>query len=117
MQNIAVYHCRTIAHWHSHHTVNDKVEAAYRRGEMLVKRHKLLADWCAFCNGARGRQMTRQAILISFVLWVTNDSEPPYQRVTFDSYEDCFAAGRSQVDTMAQMSPDISWQCVSDDRQ
>jgi hypothetical protein len=56
MQNIAVYHCRTIAHWHSHHTVNDKVEAAYRRGEMLVKRHKLLADWCAFCNGARGRQ-------------------------------------------------------------
>jgi hypothetical protein len=56
--------------------------------------------------------MMRQAILIGFALWVTNDSEPPYQRGTFDSYEDCFAAGRSQVDTMAQMSPDISWQCL-----
>jgi hypothetical protein len=58
--------------------------------------------------------MMRQAILIGFALWVTNDSEPPYQRGTFDSYEDCFAAGRSQVDTMAQMSPDISWQCLPD---
>jgi hypothetical protein len=59
--------------------------------------------------------MIRHAILIGFVLWVTNDAEPPYQRGTFDSYEDCFAAGRSQVDTMAQMSPDISWQCLPDD--
>ena len=58
--------------------------------------------------------MIRTAILIGFVLWVTNDAEPPYQRGTFDSYEDCFAAGRSQVDTMAQMSPDITWQCLPD---
>jgi integrase len=35
------------------HTVSDRVEAAYRRGEMLVKRHKLMADWCGFCNGAK----------------------------------------------------------------
>jgi integrase len=35
------------------HTVNDKVEAAYRRGEMLAKRHGLMADWCGFCNGAK----------------------------------------------------------------
>ena len=34
-------------------TVNDKVEAAYRRGQMLAKRHKLMADWCGFCNGAK----------------------------------------------------------------
>jgi integrase len=33
------------------HTVNDKVEAAYRRGEMLAKRHRLMADWQAFCDG------------------------------------------------------------------
>jgi integrase len=32
------------------HTVNDKVEAAYRRGEMLAKRHALMADWERFCN-------------------------------------------------------------------
>jgi len=35
------------------HTVSDKVEAAYRRGEMLAKRHKLMADWERFCNFLR----------------------------------------------------------------
>jgi hypothetical protein len=59
--------------------------------------------------------MIRQAILIGFTLWVLNGSEPPYKRATFESYEDCVAAGRSQVDTMAQMSPDISWQCLLSD--
>jgi integrase len=34
------------------HAVGDKVEAAYRRGEMLEKRHRLMADWQAFCDGA-----------------------------------------------------------------
>jgi hypothetical protein len=29
----------------------DKVEAAYRRGEMLAKRHRLMADWQSFCAG------------------------------------------------------------------
>ena len=31
------------------HTVSDKVEAAYRRGDMREKRRKLMADWAAFC--------------------------------------------------------------------
>jgi integrase len=35
------------------HAVSDRVEAAYRRGEMLEKRHRLMADWEAFCD--RGR--------------------------------------------------------------
>jgi hypothetical protein len=26
-------------------------EAAYRRCEMLAKRHKLMADWQTFCDG------------------------------------------------------------------
>jgi integrase len=33
------------------HVVSDKVEASYRRGHMLAKRHKLMADWEAYCNG------------------------------------------------------------------
>ena len=33
------------------HAVGDKVEAAYRRGEMLEKRHRLMADWQVFCDG------------------------------------------------------------------
>ena len=27
------------------HVVSDKVEAAYRRGDMLEKRRRLMADW------------------------------------------------------------------------
>jgi integrase len=36
------------------HTVGDKVEAAYRRGEMLEKRHRLMGEWQVFCDGKRG---------------------------------------------------------------
>ena len=35
------------------HAVGDKVEAAYRRGNMLAKRHELMADWEAFCGQAK----------------------------------------------------------------
>ena len=33
------------------HTVSDKVEAAYRRGDMREKRRRLMADWAAYCGG------------------------------------------------------------------
>jgi integrase len=32
------------------HTVSDKVEAAYRRGDMFDKRRQLMADWQAYCQ-------------------------------------------------------------------
>lgn len=32
------------------HTVGDKVEAAYRRGDLFEKRRRLAADWAKFCN-------------------------------------------------------------------
>ncbi len=31
------------------HAVSDKVEAAYRRGDALERRRRLMADWAAFC--------------------------------------------------------------------
>lgn len=31
------------------HTVRDKVEAAYRRGDLFEKRRRMMADWAAFC--------------------------------------------------------------------
>ena len=34
------------------HAVGDKVEAAYRRGDLFEKRRELAAAWSAFCNGA-----------------------------------------------------------------
>lgn len=33
------------------HTVPDKVEAAYRRGNMIRKRRALMDDWAAYCGG------------------------------------------------------------------
>ena len=32
------------------HSVGNRVEAAYRRGDMLPKRFKLMADWAAWCG-------------------------------------------------------------------
>jgi integrase len=34
------------------HTIGDKVEAAYRRGDLFNKRVKMMADWAAFCARA-----------------------------------------------------------------
>ena len=33
------------------HTVGNKVEAAYRRGDMMEKRRRLMADWAEYCSG------------------------------------------------------------------
>ena len=33
------------------HAIGDKVEAAYRRGDLLQRRRRLMADWEAFTNG------------------------------------------------------------------
>jgi len=33
------------------HTIKDKVEAAYRRGDLLDRRTRLMADWAAYCEG------------------------------------------------------------------
>ncbi len=31
------------------HVVGDKVEAAYRRGDLFEKRKRLMADWARYC--------------------------------------------------------------------
>lgn len=32
------------------HTIGDKVEAAYRRGDLFEKRRQMMADWATFCS-------------------------------------------------------------------
>jgi integrase len=32
------------------HVVTDKVEAAYRRGDLFEKRQRLMEDWAAYCE-------------------------------------------------------------------
>jgi hypothetical protein len=38
------------------HTVSDKVEAAYRRGDMREKRRRLIADWAPSVQVSRRRK-------------------------------------------------------------
>jgi integrase len=36
------------------HSIADKTEAAYRRGDLFEKRRKLMNDWASFCGGRHG---------------------------------------------------------------
>lgn len=43
------------------HTISDKVEAAYRRGELFEKRRRLMRDWAAYC-GRRPAERTANVV-------------------------------------------------------
>ena len=40
---------REVAEQSLAHTLEDKVEAAYRRGDLMEKRRRLMGEWAAFC--------------------------------------------------------------------
>jgi len=35
------------------HTIGDKVEAAYRRGDLFEKRQRMMEEWAKFCRSAK----------------------------------------------------------------
>jgi integrase len=37
------------------HAIGDKVEAAYRRGDLFAKRRQMMEDWAAFCGGTKAK--------------------------------------------------------------
>jgi integrase len=43
------------------HLISDKVEAAYRRGDLFEKRRKLMREWAAFCGG---RAQAQQRLMV-----------------------------------------------------
>lgn len=47
---------REVAEMALAHTIGDKVEAAYRRGELLDKRRRLMAEWAKYCGQAEKGQ-------------------------------------------------------------
>ncbi len=49
----ATAHPREVAEQALAHALPDKVEAAYRRGDMLEKRRRLMEEWAAFCGEPR----------------------------------------------------------------
>ncbi|MDR3414297.1 MAG: tyrosine-type recombinase/integrase [Formivibrio sp.] len=44
---------REVAEMALAHSIGDKVEAAYRRGDLFKKRRKLMEAWCAYCGTAQ----------------------------------------------------------------
>ena len=44
------------------HTLDDKVEAAYNRGDLLDKRRQLMADWAAFIAQGATVELSPQAL-------------------------------------------------------
>ncbi len=44
---------RDVAEMALAHTIGDKVEAAYRRGDLFTKRTKMMADWAKFAGGGK----------------------------------------------------------------
>jgi integrase len=45
-------YARDVAEMALAHTIGDKVEAAYRRGDLFEKRQRMMADWAKFCGTA-----------------------------------------------------------------
>jgi len=44
------------------HTIENKVEAAYRRGNLLEKRKRLMEFWGSYCNGTNKREAPANAL-------------------------------------------------------
>jgi integrase len=40
------------------HTITNKVEAAYRRGDLFEKRRRLMGDWATYCTGKGAQEGT-----------------------------------------------------------
>jgi integrase len=51
---------RDVAEMALAHTISDKVEAAYRRGDLFEKRHELMEAWASYCDGAAAPAQERQ---------------------------------------------------------
>lgn len=47
-------YARDVAEMALAHTIGDKVEAAYRRGDLFKKRERLMADWAKYCGTVAG---------------------------------------------------------------
>ena len=56
------------------HAVSDKVEAAYRRGDLFEKRRRLMADWATFCSTPKAAKRSGSVVpLRGNVVMITGD--------------------------------------------
>lgn len=48
------------------HAIEDKTEAAYRRGELFEKRRKLMAAWADYCTKPAVSEATKVVVLRAY---------------------------------------------------
>lgn len=48
----ATSHSNEVAEMALAHAVGNRIEAAYRRGDLFEKRHQIMADWATYCSRA-----------------------------------------------------------------
>jgi hypothetical protein len=59
------------------HAIEDKVEAAYRRGDLFEKRRKLMDAWAGFCAQGEGGNVVR---MLTNNTMLTNDKHEYRQK-------------------------------------
>ena len=82
---------REVAEMALAHAIGNKVEAAYRRGDLFEKRRRLMKDWAAFCanpeirkgsviamNAARPDGIFWSTIVIELQTYLTADERAPF---------------------------------------
>jgi hypothetical protein len=47
------------------HTIGNKVEKAYRRGNLLERRRRLMQDWESYCTAGVGSTTTLPRLLVA----------------------------------------------------
>jgi len=57
-------HSSEVAEMSLAHTITNKVEAAYRRGDLIEKRRVLLADWESYCNSPTDQKTSQRELEI-----------------------------------------------------
>jgi integrase len=59
-------HPREMAEQALAHTLENKVEAAYRRGDALEKRRQMMDEWAAFCVPLAGKPLVKESMATLF---------------------------------------------------
>jgi integrase len=59
------------------HTIESKVEAAYRRGDLFQKRRQLMEAWARFCEVKAPHERLSQSALASRSVWPSAERRGP----------------------------------------
>jgi len=74
------------------HTIDNKVEAAYRRGDLLAKRADLMQDWAEFVNTSK---KLRKSPFQHFKLYAISYHKKSREKISLKFDKDIFSRMRT----------------------